>query len=276
MGTERDKGTTMIPELQFARLSHGLLSYREAGKGRPVVLLHGMNGNSKSWAYQFAGLSDRYRVIAWDAPGFGSSEVCEASPEGYVRAGLEFLRAVGAEEAVLVGHSMGGVVAARVAAEPGSPVAKLVLSCTHWGYARADAEELMPRYAKRIEEMQSLDRETYARIRASKMLPPGTETSNPEVFALVAEVAGEGRAEGLAAAGRMIQSADNRPIFSRLRLPVMILYGEKDPVISKEKTDELIAALPDAQVHMIPGAGHAPYAEHSALYNALLDAFARA
>ena len=276
MNSERNMGGTMIPELQFVRLSHGVLSYREAGQGRPIVFFHGMNGNSKSWAYQFAGLSNRYRVIAWDAPGFGSSDVCEASAEGYVSAGLEFLRSLGVEDVVLVGHSMGGVVAARVAAEPEGPVAKLVLSCTHWGYGRADVDELMPRYSKRIEEMKTLEREEYARIRASKMLPPGTEMGNPEVFAFVAEVAGEGRAEGLAAAGRMIQSTDNRPIFSQLRQPIMILYGEKDPVISKDKTDELVAALPGAQVHMIPGAGHAPYAENSALYNALLDAFAGA
>jgi len=271
-----DSEKPLIPELKLVKLSHGVLSYREAGEGKPIVLFHGMNGNSKSWAYQFAGLSQKYKVIAWDAPGFGSSDVCDASPEGYAKAGLEFLEAVHAGGAVLAGHSMGGVVAARVAAALNTPVQKLVLSCTHWGYGRTTAEDLMSRYTKRIEEMKQLGREEYGRIRASKMLPEDTERANPEVFKFIAEISCEGRIEGLASAGRMIQTADNRLLFNKIHQPILILYGEKDPVIDKAKTDELIAALPTARVFMIPGAGHAPYAENGKLYNSLLAEFAGA
>lgn len=272
-GRIREAEQPLIPELKLVRLSHGFLSYREAGEGKPIVFFHGMNGNSKSWAYQLADLSRTYRVIAWDAPGFGSSDVCEASPEGYALAGLEFLKAVHAEDAVLVGHSMGGVVAARVAALENTPVRKLVLSCTHWGYGRATADDLMPRYSKRIEEMKQLGKEEYGRIRASKMLPEGTETAKPEVFKFLAEISCEGRIEGLVSAGRMIQTADNRLLFNKIQKPILILYGEKDPVIHKSTTDDLIAALPAARAVMLPGAGHAPYAESSKLYNSILTEF---
>lgn len=264
----------LIPELKLVQLSHGVLSYREAGEGKPIVFFHGMNGNSKSWAYQFAGLSNRYRIIAWDAPGFGFSDVCEASPDGYEKAGLEFLAAIHVEDAILVGHSMGGIVATRVAAARNSPVSKLVLSCTHWGYGRTTAEDLMPRYSKRIEEMKQLGKEEYGRIRASKMLPKGTEETNPEVFRFIADVSCEGRIDGLVSAGKMIQTADNRRLFNEILKPILIVYGEKDPVIDRSKTEELAAGIPAARTVMIPGAGHAPYAENSKLYNEIIAEFA--
>ncbi|MFX8668663.1 alpha/beta fold hydrolase, partial [Acinetobacter baumannii] len=50
-----------------------LTGYREAGQGEALVLLHGIGGCADSWKHQFETLSRSYRVIAWDAPGYGSS-----------------------------------------------------------------------------------------------------------------------------------------------------------------------------------------------------------
>jgi pimeloyl-ACP methyl ester carboxylesterase len=48
---------------------HGVFSFREYGAGRVLVLLHGIGSGSGSWVHQLAGLGERYRVLAWDAPG---------------------------------------------------------------------------------------------------------------------------------------------------------------------------------------------------------------
>ncbi len=50
------------------------LAYREAGSGAPLVLLHGIGNQSGSWVQQLESLADRFRVIAWDAPGYGGSD----------------------------------------------------------------------------------------------------------------------------------------------------------------------------------------------------------
>ena len=63
------------PELRYMSYKSGRIAYRESGAGRPIFLLHGMNGDSRSWAYLFHSLKASFRLIAWDAPSFGASDV---------------------------------------------------------------------------------------------------------------------------------------------------------------------------------------------------------
>ena len=64
------------PKLQYVPYKDGQIAYREtAGKGSALFLLHGMNGSSKSWSNLYSSLGKLFRVIAWDAPSFGASDV---------------------------------------------------------------------------------------------------------------------------------------------------------------------------------------------------------
>ena len=60
-------------ELASAEVAGLSVSYRQAGMGAPLVLLHGFLCDSRCWMPQLSGLSDRFRVVAWDAPGAGAS-----------------------------------------------------------------------------------------------------------------------------------------------------------------------------------------------------------
>src|SRR5882724_3774360 len=124
----------VCPTLQIARQSYGQISFRSRGDGETVVFLHGLLGSSKSWAFQFDHFSRNYRMMAWDAPGFGQSEMVAASIDAYVEALREFIANIGQPKVSLVGHSMGGTVAARFAATFPELVSRLVLSCSHTGY----------------------------------------------------------------------------------------------------------------------------------------------
>ena len=79
------------PELQSFNLPQGKLSFRSAGAGDSIVFLHGLLGSSRSWAYQFECFSRKYRVIAWDAPGYGQSGQVSASIDAYVEVLREFI-----------------------------------------------------------------------------------------------------------------------------------------------------------------------------------------
>jgi pimeloyl-ACP methyl ester carboxylesterase len=266
------RGLAVFPPLRKIRLPHGELSYREKGTGRPLVFFHGMNGDSRSWSRQYENLSDSFRVIAWDAPGYGESGLCECSADAFADAGLALLRELGVEGATLVGHSMGGIVAARLVSRmtaARTAVARLVLSCSHWGYCEGPGAPLHQRYAKRIEEMRVMDRTEYGKIRAIAMVPP---SSSKELLDFLAAISMDARPEGIANAGRMVQEADNRELLGRLGLPVMVLYSEDDRVAPLETSKQLLAMVPGARATMLKGVGHAPYAEDPASYDrALLE-----
>ena len=75
-----------IPDLKYLTYKQGQIAYRELGAGPTLFLLHGMNGHSESWANLFYSLNSYFRIIAWDAPSFGASDVFGDSIEEYKNA----------------------------------------------------------------------------------------------------------------------------------------------------------------------------------------------
>ena len=260
------------PELQYMAYNGGRLAYRETGAGPALFLLHGMNGSSQSWAYLFRALRSSLRVVAWDAPSFGASDVFGDSIEDYVDAARSLLKALKVDDAILVGHSMGGVVAARLAADRDTSTAGLVLSSTHLGYARPKGEPLMARYGKRVDRIRSEGANAaYGLERARLSTPEGTSQT---VIRFLAEVAASARIEGIRDGGRMCQETDNRKISRDVNVPVLILSGGEDTVISPEMHAQLVAAFPKAQHVEFPKAGHASYAEYPDSFNEQIEEFA--
>lgn len=262
-----------LPVLRTCHLSHGRLAYREEGEGRPLVFLHGLLGNSRSWALQFARLSGEFRMVAWDAPGFGGSDMLSPRIDAYVEALREFLDVLGEPSVFLVGHSMGGTLAARLAAEHPDRVAKLVLSCTHPGYGQPESAPMSEKFENRMREYQELGAQRYGERRARDLLPSGAPE---DVFALAAEVAGEVRPDGLRAATRMLQMADNRPWLPKIKAPTLVLTGSADTVVQPGLRAELLALTPHERHVDMPGLAHAPYFEAPDDYSELIRDFLRA
>lgn len=258
------------PELRRAALATGAMGYREAGEGPALLLMHGLNGSSRSFAAQHDQLAARYRVIAWDAPGYGGSEAIEPRADAYADAAAALLDALGVQRATVLGHSMGGVVAGRLVQRHAHRIERLVLSCTHWGLARPPGAELPARYAARLEERRSLADMEYGRERARRMLPADAA---PEVAEAIAAIAREVREEGLARAIRMELDCDNRAALAKLEIPILLIDAERDPVLKPERAQALAALLPRARRVTLQGVGHAPYLEDPRAYNAALEAF---
>ena len=66
---------------RHAAVEGGRVSFYENGAGPPLVLLHGIGSAGRSWTHQLSGLSDCFRVIAWDAPGYGDSTALPAAQQ---------------------------------------------------------------------------------------------------------------------------------------------------------------------------------------------------
>lgn len=267
---ETPSAMTDLPKRKVVKLARGALSYREAGSGPSLLLLHGMSGGSASWVRQFQALADRYRVISWDAPGFGDSEPVEGGADAFAAQALALMRALGCGPSTVVGHSMGGIVAVRLAANHPDHVTGLVLSCTHPGYGEPPGSPLMARFTGRIEEYESLGPRDYGLLRARMMLPPN---ASPEVVELAACIALDMRPEGQLCAGAMMLEADNGPLLPKVTAPVLVITAELDPVVTQERWKPLVGLPPDAHHVEMTGVGHAPYLEDPWRYAELIEEF---
>jgi pimeloyl-ACP methyl ester carboxylesterase len=260
----------ICPPLQLARQSNGQLSFRSRGDGETIVFLHGLLGSSKSWAFQFERLSRNYRVVAWDAPGFGQSEMVPASIDAYAETLREFVANVGQPKVSLVGHSMGGTVATRLAATFPELVSRLVLSCSHAGYGDPETAPMSAKFESRKREFDEIGHAAYGVNRARDLLPQSVPAC---VFDHAAEIASEINPEGLRRATRMLQCADNRPLLPKLKMPILVLTGEMDTDVQPILKADLLRLAPITRHVEMPGLGHAPYFEAPDYFNSLIEDF---
>ncbi|MFN4088939.1 MAG: alpha/beta fold hydrolase [Alphaproteobacteria bacterium] len=259
----------MRPEQQIVDTRAGRIAFRAAGAGvETLVLLHGLGGNALSWEEQFGPLGETRRAVAWDAPGYGGSDDPAAPEPGlddYVAALAAFLDALDLGLCDLLGHSMGGIVAARFAARHGGRVRRLVLSCT-----TADFSPSGPGFAARAEELRTLPAAAFGRLRADGMAASAT----PEpVRQRLAAVAASARLPGFAAAARMLGRSDNRGLLPGLALPVLVIAGSEDRIAPLAEAERLAALVPGSRLVVVEDAGHAPYAEQPTRYNHAVSAF---
>lgn len=259
-----------LPPRRTFQYGKGRLSYREAGSGPAIVFLHGLLGSADSWVWQLQELADRYRVVAWDAPGYGESDTVEPNVAAFADALGALLHHLKAEGAVLVGHSMGGVVATIAATRRETGVSRLILSCTHGGYAQDPQSPPTPKLLQRIRDLETLGAEAYGRLRAQGMVAP---SASPTVLELAARIAAQTRPAGLFNATRALQFADARPFYAKLSVPTLVLFGAQDPVVRPEMSAELRRLTPFARHIDLVGVGHAPYLEDPETYTRTIRSF---
>lgn len=180
------------------------------------------------------------------------------------------LGSLGVTNSILVGHSMGGMLAQVIACRHRDQVAGIVLSCTHKGYGLPADAPLGDQYRSRIEERERLDDREFAALRVAKMVP---DLRDRGIIAFLEAIAGEITAEGIACGGMAMQQLDTSEMLSDLNQPCLIVTAELDRVVAAEKARELREALPHARHIQLAGVGHAPYCEDAEAFNGAVDAF---
>ncbi len=253
-------------------------TYLEEGAGTPLVLLHGVGSAARSWKHQLIGLSKGFRVIAWDAPGYGGSSALAApqpSAEDYASALRGFLGALGVEQLHLVGHSLGSVMAARFARLHPERILTLTLASIATGHARLSTAERDRLRAGRLDDLAALGPRGMAEKRGARLVGP---TASEETIRAVIETMGMVRPDGYTQAVRMLSNADTRTDVSELEdgMRVQFIYGDADAITTPEQNKSVHLERPSAPVHMLPGAGHAIYLEQPEAFNDLMLRFTRA
>ena len=239
----------------------------------PLVLLHGIGSNARSWTEQLAGLGELRRVVAWDAPGYGdSTAVAPPRPAAadYANRLARFLDGLGLDRIVLLGHSLGALVAGSFTAARPHRVERLILASPALGHRTDPAAPLPPPAQARLDDLAALGPAGFAAKRAPRLL---STLATPAEIARARETMAEIHPNGYRQAVAMLAQGDLRADAGAIAVPTLVLSGAEDSVTPPPGGRALAAAMPNARYREIEGAGHLSYLERPAAFNAAVREF---
>lgn len=231
----------------------GRLFIESAGAGDPVLFIHGLGGTSNVFGPQASVLSRFFACHRFDLPGAGlSSADGGESIDVMVDAALEVLETVGAAGPVhVVAHSMGTVVAQRLALRVPERVRSLALIGPVHAPGQAGRDGLRARAAKaRAEGLAEI---------ADQIVAGGTSTETkahrPEVAAFVRELIMRQPIDGYARHCEALASAEATDV-GRIGAPALLITGDEDNTSPAAASAALAAGFPDASLTILGRTGH--------------------
>jgi pimeloyl-ACP methyl ester carboxylesterase len=234
----------------------------ESAGAVPMVLLHGIGSNAASFEPLMAALDGSYPTLAWDAPGYGQSQPLAVEwPDAsdYAAVLNRLLDHLQIGRCIVVGHSLGNLVAGRYACQAAKRVAALVLICPAIGYGAKKGAPLPPAVVARLEELDRLGAEKFAAKRAPGLV--ANPSGQPEVLSAVAAAMAAVRRPGYDQAARMLAGGRLIDDARRIEVPAAVITAAEDRITPPESGHFLYAALqqssPRHAFRIIANAGHA-------------------
>ena len=257
-----------------------LLAHDIQGQGATtVMMLHGIGGGRSVWSQRGSGtvaaLADAgYRAVAVDLPGYGDSA---AGPvldlAAMVSAVVELIDYLAAPQTLLLGHSMGGMVAQELIARQPQRVQGLVLACTSASFGSQDGAWQSKFIAERL---APLDAGLGMRGMAQKLVPGlVAPTARPAALELASEVMSRVPEATYRAALKAIAGFDRRAALGSIAVPTLCLAAEHDRTAAPEVMQRMASRIPGAQYQCLAQAGHIANVEQPQAFNAAVLAFVR-
>jgi 2-keto-4-pentenoate hydratase/2-oxohepta-3-ene-1,7-dioic acid hydratase in catechol pathway/pimeloyl-ACP methyl ester carboxylesterase len=245
------------------------LFVEKTGSGPTVVMIHGLGGATTVYDPQVAALAETHTVLRYDLSGHGRSP-CAGSVgiDGWVAELAELLDVEGIDQAALVAHSMGTLVANSFAARYPDRVTKVALL----GAVRAQNEEAKAATRGRARTVRDGGMSAVADTIVGAALSKTTHAERPVTVAAVRELLlGQDR-EGYATACDALAAA-TEPDFAAINVPVLLITGNEDKVSPVETNEALLSIYPNAQLQVLEGVGHWHSLEDHAAVTAQLVEF---
>lgn len=240
-----------------------------------AVMIHGFGGDKETWLMLAPLLRRRRGLVAIDLPGHGrSSDLADpATPLRHATAVLGVLDQLAIRRAVLIGNSLGGGIALRIAHDHPDRVAALVLiaSTTPWSHETDEAkswaesdnplipggsDEQMTAFMNRVTEKPPAVPQAVIRYVTARRAAAG-----PRLRRLFSDFIGARGAEAI--------PSD----LTAIRTPTLLIHGDRDRVIEVESSHRLARALPASALHVLPGVGHVPQLESPARTARMIERF---
>jgi pimeloyl-ACP methyl ester carboxylesterase len=231
-----------------------LVHYETFGRGQPIVFIHGWLGSWRYWVPIMEDLATDHRTYALDLWGFGDSDKGRDlyDIDGYVELVLDFMDALGIWRAPLVGHTLGAAIAARLAASHPDRVSRVLAIG-------------LPLSADSINRrlLTTGSNDTMARLFWHRQRP------HAEVDLGIPKMAQNAAALTIQSVARL----DMRQTLAEVQAPLLMVYGDRDNVISSDDTEELTEPPYAARTILFPEAHHFPMLDQAARLGRLLRDF---
>lgn len=260
-----------------ATINNVQLAYDDHGVGLPVIFLHAFPLNRRMWEGELMALlgEGRYRLVALDWRGFGESEITNGISTMELFAGdvAGLMDALGIQNAILCGLSMGGYAAFAFLRKYPQRVAGLILADTRPG---ADAPEAQANRENVAQIAETQGTGAIADLQVPRLLSEYTRRHHPEVEARVRQLIDEATPQGIAAASRgMARRADSTEFLGGITCPTLVIVGEQDALIPPAVTQDYASRIPGAQFAVIPQAGHLSNLEQPEAFLQAIGGFLR-
>ncbi len=253
------------------------IAYQRAGRGEPLVLIHGGMEDSRSWRPQIEALADEFTVLAWDAPGCGrSSDVPESwrLPD-YADALASWLDGVGIVSAHLLGLSWGSSIAIETCRRHPSLPASLILASAYAGWAGSLSPEETAARLESVLAAADLPPEQAIEGWLGIFSSPVSSDVLEELKTVWADNSGLKKPGGYRASVRSMAEADLRAALPGIGVPTLLLYGELDRRSPLQVAEALQGQIPSSRLAVIKGVGHLANVEAPDEFNTQVRRFVR-
>lgn len=255
-----------------AEVAGHTVTYRCAGDGPALVLLHGFLCDSRVWERQLLDLSDRFTVVAWDAPGAGSSS---DPPDPFTMTDwshclAEFLNVVGFARAYVLGLSWGGVLAQEFHRLYPTRILGLILADTYAGWKGSLPEAVCAERLARCLREASMPAEEFV----TRWVPEFfTEAAPQGLHERMSAVVSDFHPLGFRLMAKSLADTDTTSLLSSIKVPTLLLWGDDDRRSPMSIAAQLRHAIPHAELAVIANAGHVSNMEQPEAFNAQVRRF---
>ena len=256
--------------MEVVRANGIQIAYERVGDGPALVLVHGAGVDGRMWQPQISALADEFTVVAWDEPGAGRSDDLPADfgLADYAHCLAAVIDALALGPAHVAGLSWGGTVVLELYRHHPEWVGSLTFADSYAGWKGSlPAEEVRTRIEGLREMLAAGERYD----------PPGLFAGEPpsEFATLLEEMTIAARPASLGRQLSMMAEADERDLLPRIAVPTLLIWGEADTRSPLDVARQFENAIPDAELVVIPGAGHVSNLEKPCPFNDALRSFCR-
>jgi 3-oxoadipate enol-lactonase len=250
--------------------ANGTVNAAQSGDGPPLFLFHSLLSDRASFDAIVPELSQAFRVIVPELPGFGRSHAVSGGlAEVADRMAEAVKEGAAGQEAIVLGNGYGGFVALQMAIRHPRIATKLILADCGAAFSEPGREAF--RNMAAAAKAKGLAAITDVAMR--RLFAPEFQGEHPDLMSDRREAFLKTDPEVFREACAALAELDLRPELSKVKVPVLVLVGEHDEATPPPMSHELAAGLPQAQLEIIPGCAHVPQLQSPKIFLEVISDF---